>query len=224
MKDLVALVFAVVLALSLRGATVELKTGERLDGNFRQASSTGVVIEAAGQEITIPLDRVQAIYFGEAKARPVSGPAPSQDALDALRAIRSVVEAGASYQDYASRVLDAKIKADKYQSASGNDAADLRSAIGLAMREYELASRAWDGSFRGHEDLAMWQKIEANLDTDILKKCPVVSKVVKSVELGAAYQTLGRRDTATVDGQTPWAALWTCATAQVAEAERLLAK
>ena len=100
-------VLALLFALNAVGDTVELKTGERLEGTFRQAGSTGVTIETAGQLITIPLKKVLAIYFGGAKTRP-HGPAPSQEALDALRALRSVTEAGISYREYAPRVLDTK--------------------------------------------------------------------------------------------------------------------
>jgi hypothetical protein len=212
-------------ALTLRGDTVELKTGERVDGVFRQAGAAGVVIEIAGQAVTIPLAKVQGIYLGAAKPAVASTVPPlSGEVLDALRALRSVTESGVNFHDYAPRVLDAKIKTDKYLSSSANDAEDLRSAIGLATREYELASRAWDGSFPGHEDLSWWKTLEANLDPDLVKKCPVVRKVVDRVEMAAAYQGLGMRDTAIVEGQTAWAALWKCAAGQVAEAERLLAQ
>ena len=66
-------------ALSLRGDTLELKTGERIEGAFKQATSAGAVIEVAGQPITIPHERVRAIYFGSAPG-PVQtgGPPPSK--------------------------------------------------------------------------------------------------------------------------------------------------
>jgi hypothetical protein len=35
--------------------SIELKTGERIEGAFRQATAAGAVIEVAGQSITIPL-------------------------------------------------------------------------------------------------------------------------------------------------------------------------
>jgi hypothetical protein len=92
-------ILALLFALSLRGDTIELKTGER--------------IEVAGQPITIPLEKIQAIYFGVVPSRTVAGPAPSQEALDALKALRSVVQTGLDYRDYSQRVLDAKVKVDR---------------------------------------------------------------------------------------------------------------
>ncbi len=219
-------VFVTVFTFTLSADTIELKNGERLDGVFRRAGAAGVVIDIAGQAITIPLERVQGIYFGTAKPTVASRvvPAPSLDAMDALRALRSVTESSVRFADYAPRVLDARIKVDKYLSISVEDTGNLHSAIALAMREYELASRAWDGSFPGHADLSFWKTVEANLDPIILKACPVIRKVVDRVQLAAAYQALGMRDTAMVDGKPAYALLWGCAADQVAEAEVLLAE
>jgi hypothetical protein len=49
-------------------AAVELKTGERIDGQFGGASLDGVLFQTAGQTITISFDKVRAIYFGKAPA------------------------------------------------------------------------------------------------------------------------------------------------------------
>ena len=137
--------------------TVELKTGEHLEGTFRQASASSVMIEAAGQAITIPLEKVQAIYFGAAKPVAQASPAPWQDALDAVRALRSIAETGIPYAEYASRVRDAKVRVDRYLVSQGSDPPEARRAIRTAMLEYELASHAgksdvllgWDGSSNG---------------------------------------------------------------------------
>src|SRR5712692_6783873 len=103
-------------ALSLRGDTIELKTGEKIDGRFKQATSAGVVMEVGGQSITVPIARVRAIYLG---AAPTTAKADSTatDALEALKALQSVTSSGVSYRDYAPRVLDAKVKVDKYLSS-----------------------------------------------------------------------------------------------------------
>ena len=42
---------------------VELKTGERLEGTFKQANAAGVVIEVGGQAINMPLEKVRAMFF-----------------------------------------------------------------------------------------------------------------------------------------------------------------
>jgi len=73
-------VLVTMFGFTLRGDSVELKSGERIDGAFKRADSTGVVIEVAGQAITVPLSKVLAIYFGAAKPA-ASIPAPSVSSL-----------------------------------------------------------------------------------------------------------------------------------------------
>jgi hypothetical protein len=131
---------------------LQLKTGERVEGTFKQASLTdGVVIEIGGQSITIPFAKVRAIYFG---AAPVAAPTVSvptlsaaptvsaaKEALDALMELQTVTNVGISYRDYSARTLDVKIKVDRYLRGSDGDPA--KSAIGAAIRYYELASQLW---------------------------------------------------------------------------------
>ena len=210
---------AMLIPLTLRGDTLELKTGERLEGTVRQAVASGVLIEIAGQPITIPMAKVQAIYFGPRAPQAVE-PSLLNEAVDALKALRSVVGSTVSYRDFAPRVLDTKIKVDKYLGGSPHDPLERRAAVGRAMREFELASRAWDGSFPGHEDLSGWQTIETNLDSELVAKCPVVTAVVKRVQLAAAYQGLGMRDSAMVNGELAYMALLKCAVKEVAEIEQ----
>jgi hypothetical protein len=133
-------------ALGLEGDTIELRSGERIEGTFKQATADGAVIEVAGQSITIPLEKVGATYFGPAQTRPVAGPTPSQGAVDALQALRSVTGSGVSLREYSTRVLDARVTVDRYLSSQGGDATELQHAIRLAMVEYELASRAWQAN------------------------------------------------------------------------------
>ena len=52
------------LAYALSADTIELKTGERIEGTFKEATSSGVVINVGGQSLTMPMDKVRAIYFG----------------------------------------------------------------------------------------------------------------------------------------------------------------
>ena len=131
-------------ALALKGDTVELKTGERLDGVFRQAGTSGVVIEIAGQAMTVPLGKVQAIYFGAPPKASSVGSSPYLEALDALRGLRSITEAGVSYRDYAPHVLDAKIQIDRWLSTKPSDPAG--NLVSLAIREYNIAAKAWSAT------------------------------------------------------------------------------
>jgi hypothetical protein len=227
-----AAALSVLFSASASGDTIELRSGERVEGAFRQATTAGVVIEVAGQAVTIPLDKVQAIYFGSAKPSSPSQPAPSQEALDALKGLRSVTESGISYRDYAPRVLDAKVKVDRYLSSQRNDSIDFRKAIGLAMREYELASQAWSlAASSSAESFAVSLAVGKRLDEDPeISKCPSVRQFVDQNRSQIRSQTKIRVNPDQVAGilgqllgSRP-ATLWACASAQVAEAERLLAQ
>jgi hypothetical protein len=209
------------IALRLSGDTVELKNGERIDGTFKQATSEGAVIEVAGQAITIPLQKVKAIYLGAAPSTAANSSTPAREALDALRGLQSVTETGLNYRDYATRVLDAKVKVDRYLSAFPNDPPELRKSIGVAMREYELARESWmlndERSWRG---LATSENLQEG--------CPVVPKLLNDSRLKTAF-ILGSMDlpeqarsAIKVDGMSPHQALWKCAIAEGARAENML--
>jgi hypothetical protein len=138
--------------------------------------------------------------------------------------VRSVIESNFTFHDYHLRVLDAKIKSDKYLSVSASAIGQtkLRTAIRLTTRLYELASVVWDG------DLSVFM----NPDPDLVTKCPVVGKLLadpESLRLAAAMQGLGMRDEARdtlakIAGQPVLEALWKCASIQMFEVESLQAQ
>jgi hypothetical protein len=210
-----------ILASKLTADTIELRTGERIDGTFKQATSAGAVIEVAGQTITIPLEKVKAIYFGAAPSAGPAVPAPARDAVDALRGLQSVVESGITYRDYAARVLDAKVRVDHYLASFPNDPQELRKTIENAMREYELAGRSWN--VQGDESA-----FKSLITPDLVERCPAAGKIIsgKGFKLAMDLGTLGLPDRAReqlkVDGLYAHEALWKCAIEQVAEAERLI--
>lgn len=227
-------------ALSLIGDTIELKTGERIEGAFKQATAAGAVIEVGGQPITIPLEKVKAIYFGSAPTRTATAPAPSDEAVDALRALRSVTGSGITYRDYSQRVLDSRVKVDRYLSSQSGDGPELGRAIRVAMLEYELASRAWRANVEILSDL--WKSMGDTMQDPEVAKCPAVRVVTTLVDNSrptnpnaqdrAAILGIKAPDRATTlgiklanagrDNLAP--DIWACASAQVAEAERLLAQ
>ena len=166
-------VLPLLFALSLGADTIELRTGERIEGAFKQATSAGAVIEVGGQSITIPLEKVQAIYFG-APARTANGPAPSQEAVDALRALRSVTGSGIAYRDYSQRVLDSRVKVDHYLSSQAGDGPELRRAIRAAMLEYELASQVWITKADPPANGSLWKPMGVTMQDPDVAKCPTV--------------------------------------------------
>src|SRR5437870_9425242 len=103
MRSFRVLALSLTFTLVLSADVLELKSGERLEGTFKQAGvDRGVVIEVGGQSITIPLAKIRAIYFGTAaKSDAAPSVSAARDSLDALKGLQSVTSSGLSYRDYA---------------------------------------------------------------------------------------------------------------------------
>ncbi len=132
--------FAAAVALA---DVVELKTGERVEGTFKQGNQTRIMIQVGGQTITFERAKVRAIYFGPAPTTS-SGPSPLQEALVALKGLQSVAGAGTTYSEYGRRVHDAKIIVDRYLTGPQSEDDDLKSAVRAAMGSYVLALSVWE--------------------------------------------------------------------------------
>ncbi len=165
---------------------------------------------------------MKAIYFGAPPSQGPTAAPPVRDALDALRGLRSVVESGLTYRDYATRVLDAKVKVDRYLLSSPNDPSELRTAIEITMREYELAGKAWNLQGNGVGWMSM-------ITTDLVGVCPTAGRIIpkdeRELKLLKAEVNLGMwdgvRDRLKVDGQYAYQVLWKCAIAQSEDADKL---
>jgi hypothetical protein len=119
-----------------------------------------------------------AIYFGAAPpaakgaAQPTSG---ARESLQALKALQSVTTAGVSYRDYATRVLDAKVKVDQFVQSSPKKNTPARDVVRVAMRYYELASQAWSENITNHFSQEVGHILE---DDPEINACPAVKEIV----------------------------------------------
>jgi hypothetical protein len=156
--------------------TIELTTGEKVNGKFKQATDSGAVIELGGQALTFPLSKVRAIYLGEAPVTTQVGRSQYEEALDALQSLRSVTNSGISYRDYAPRVLDARVKVDKYL-ALPNQPEKKQSSIKTAMQYYELAGAAWGGEITKNYSRATEVGLTLRGSAE-LGECPNVQQVI----------------------------------------------
>lgn len=231
-----SIVLLLLLGSSLLGDVVELKSGERIEGRFKQATSAGVVIEVGGRPITMPLEKVRAIYFGGAPDPTTSVQAsPAHDALMALKALQSVTTVGVNYGDYASRVLDTKVKVDQFLQSPKGSSGPGTDAIRIAMRYYEIASQAWSG----HLTQGFPKEVGRILEEDEeINACPAIKALVQRKDdfyQKNPSQYRGTRNgrplpdpdprhfgfLAELAGQQP-AILWRCGSDRMAEAEGLL--
>jgi hypothetical protein len=137
---------------------VELKTGERLEGTFKQANSAGVVIESGGQPITMSLAKVRAIYFGAAPlilpARAPDAANPKrQQALQALNELRALTKVSSvTRRDYDLKLAEVSAKVETLfpippLRADGTAAADADTKLVWGpMLHYQTCSEVWAGA------------------------------------------------------------------------------
>jgi len=201
---------------------VELKTGERLEGAFKQATSAGVVIEVGGQPITMPLAKVRAIYFGAAPSHQAAASPPSAAhvALRALKGLESATTVGVNLRDYTTRLADIKLTVDQFvqsppEKIIGFGERASRKPLSLALRYYELEGQAWrlfSSSDNGSGDELLYLGTLIQTDAEI-GGCPALNKLF-AARPGLYGTELGRNP----------AILWSCASGKITEAERLLGK
>jgi hypothetical protein len=198
------------LASGLFADTIELKTGERIEGAFKQATPAGVIIVVGGKALNFPLSSVRSIYFGSASASEKEKPNPAAiEAIDAVRGLRSVTEAGLNYSQYSQRVLDAKVRVDRFTSSTSLNDAELGVIIQAAMHYYELASRAWSAKISKNESMQTEVGLLAKAD-----KCPAVRETVANSLFGGDLQIgmlMGEH----------LQVFWHCGVAKLAESESL---
>ena len=138
MKSTIAAVLAsaLTLALTCAGETVELKTGQKIEGTVKAVTAEEVLLQVAGQPLKFPRDNVSAIYFA---APPQNGPVanPLNDAVRILKGLQSAVNGSVNYGDFAPRVTDAKIRVDQLLS----DASDRDRKSTRLNSSHEFVSR-----------------------------------------------------------------------------------
>jgi hypothetical protein len=117
-----------ILATAALAQTAQMTPDEKRGYDERVREASQKIAETRGQILAQKLK-------AEGDAR-VAGP------IDALRGLNSVVEVGVNFRDYSTRVLDAKVKVDKYLADAPKDD-DARTKMQSTMRLYVLALQAW---------------------------------------------------------------------------------
>jgi hypothetical protein len=195
--------------------TVELKNGQRIDGAVKSVTSTEVLLDVAGQPLTLPREKVSAIYFGSLlKATGVAVPPgdPINGALEVLKGLQSATTAGVTYRDYSPQ--DAKIQIDRILVSAPDGAA--KAAILQALEFYVYASNAWNAHISGSNYAA----IGAN---PLFEKClplrQMVTQLIKGTDTTALGKTAVQGIAISMQGIQP---LFSCASAKIAEADHLV--
>jgi hypothetical protein len=220
-----SLVIAALLFVSLGSVppvsadVIELRTGQRVEGTFKGADDSAVRIEIDGRIVTFAPAQVRAIYYGSAPSMPAPAALLERDeAIGALEALRSVARTGVTYREYAPRVSEAQLVVDRYlQKEDGAPA--IRGAIADSFHFYALAGTAWNaGLSRGNY---------ATVGTDsALARCAHAQRVIAESKRKSPFiwRAKGAGEGATtgmVIATDGIAALWSCASDKLAEAEKL---
>ena len=204
---------------------VELRSGRRVEGTFKGADDSAVRIEVDGRLETFAPADVRAIYYGAppAPAAPAAAMAlpPLQErdeAIGALVTLRSTARTGVTYQEYAPRVSEARPIVDRYLRREDTSLA-LKSAVADAFHLYVLAGTAWNAG------LSQGNYASVGADPALLR-CEPAQRVLEESKRRKPFiwRSKGAGEAATagmVIATEGVDALWTCASARVADVERL---
>lgn len=201
---LASTLFLLALCASLASADIiELNTGQRVEGTFKQLSLTSVSIEIGGQTIRFEIGKIRALFFGSAAGVSAANitPSTSQDALRALKDLRSAVSAAITYRDYGPRVSDTKIRVDRYIYSDPADTGG--AAMKRAMEYYVAAGVLWSDKMTGRS--------AASLNSmGVFQRCkrPRVQEQVADFVLGGSDVALQ--------------AMWSCASDDIDQADQIL--
>ncbi len=212
-RSILAFAVSAVLSSASWADVVELTTGQRVEGSFRRAAGTEVVIEVGGREVAFPLEKVRAIYFGAsgAASEPKSA---AREALQALKAVQVATGEDGVFQDYARRVSEAKARVDRYLSEPERGDAGLRATLNEAVSFYMLALAAWRAKTTNR-----FEEVLAVARDPALDRCQALKKPLARYPLGnTREQDFARGVVATLEIPL----MWSCAADKIEEAETLV--
>ncbi len=195
---------------------IELKTGQRVEGNFKRATPNGVVIEVGGQDIRFKMDQGRAIYFGRAPGVPPGQPSSLREAIRSLKALQSVASGSVTYSEYASRVNDVKIVVDRSLEEADRDDGILRDAVKVAFDYYVLVSSLWNNK------VGTGSQYKTASENPLVKQCAPTMQVITTVRhFTVPYSELRSSERGGLVMLYGLPGLLSCASEKVTEAEQL---
>jgi hypothetical protein len=217
MRTLALVVIVLLLAGEAAADTVELRTGQRIDGVVKQVTGDSVVVEGDGQTTTIGREKVRAIYL---EVGPGTALSPGWAAIEALKTLQSATKSPEAFKGYQPRLADAKAAVDRYLKAADPKEAPAREAIEAAFQFHALAASALKPHMTDSEFAAVGQD-------PALEQCPQFNQVLANLQKmnPKAFSTGDpARSRGIMVSMLGLGAVWACASDKVAEAERLLSK
>ena len=193
---------------------VELKTGQRVEGTFKQATPAEVEIEIGGQTIRFDIGKVRAIYFGSAPTPIPQQAGSAAEALRALKAVQSVTSGGVDYREYSARVNDAKVLVDRFLDEDKSAPEALAGAVKAAMDFYGLAARAWNARISR-------SNYEAVAADPALRQCPQMEPII-SRGRAMGCRMVGDAAAIGIGVAMDFSPLWQCASEKLCAADQAI--
>jgi hypothetical protein len=194
-----------------RQVTINLKTGAPVTGRFLKADASAIQIEVAGNLLNIKLDDIVSVIFAPefVQKQPVDATPPKdEDANRALRALRKLAGAtqiGINFQEYGSRLIDAKNEVD--EATSHMSTSNIKTELTLAMEAYVDAGQAWNQMLR-------YEFMLPNAEPGLT--------LIKKYSLEPRELVPGNRSTLALPRNYVLSALWEAARAHIERVESLM--
>ena len=207
------LVIVGVWSSSVLAEVLELRNGQKIEGQFAGGSKDELHFQVGSQTLKFPVGEVARITFGTVAQEDFSKAA--KEALRQIKALASVVEGGITYRDYAPRVSDAKIRVDQFlDEYKPSPVPAFNAHISDALEFYVAASSVWNAgiSRRGYEEIQV---------SPYVQKCAALQEIVETF-LGTQRRLSGIPQRGMVIASAGPQPLWQCARASLNEAEKAL--
>ncbi len=218
--------FAISWPLFVEADVLELKSGQKLEGQYAGGSKDEVRLQVGSQTLKFPISEVSRIAIGTAGQEDFYKAA--KEALRQLKALTSVTEGGTIYRNYSTRVEDVKIKVDQFlDEYKPSPLPKFNQQIADSLGFYVVASSVWNAKQLGISANA----IEAGfpiLQNEYVSKCPPLQvAMARSLEKTRKDPRRTTSDqwvnsaTLVFDGLP---LLWECARNSLIDAEKALAR
>lgn len=144
---------------------LELRNGQKLEGQYAGGSKGEVRFEVGSQTLKFPIAEISMISLGAADQKAFERAA--KEVLLQLKALDSVVDGGVTYRDYVKRVSDTKIKVDQFlEEQKPSPIPEFNNNIADALQYYVTASHMWEAKVAPR-----WDNLFFGVNNPTVAKC-----------------------------------------------------
>ena len=134
--------------------TVNLKDGQPQKGKLLRVDPESVELENAGLKVSIPIDKVASIVFGDSP----DSAAAARACLKSLKALLVALDVGVNIKGFEDRLIDVKILIEDNLPNIGEG--ELKVEIATALKQFEFAAKNQRISIEDHSVLSGQEAID----------------------------------------------------------------